>query len=219
MPSQASEYIEPEALTLEDGKILVKLARKAIETYLRERRVIEPPSDIPPKLMLRGMSFVTLERLAPYGKELRGCIGFLKPVYPLALSVINAAIAAATEDPRFPPVSLDEMRTIVIELSVLSIPRPVENPLKDVVVGKHGIVVSRGWYSGTLLPQVPVDYCWDVETFLGEGCLKAGMEPDCWLDRRTRIEVYTARIFYEREPGGEVLERDLEKEYKERCLS
>ena len=218
MPSSSTEYIAPEAVSLEEGRLLVKLARTAIETYLKERRVIDPPKDLPQKLMLKGMTFVTLEKLTPYGKELRGCIGFLKPIYPLAVSVINAAIAAATEDPRFPPLSLEELRSVVIELSILSIPQPVRDPLKEVIVGKHGIVVSRGWYSGTLLPQVPVDYCWDVETFLGEGCLKAGMEPDCWLDRRTRIEVYTAKIFYEKEPEGEVLERDLEKEYRERCL-
>jgi len=209
--------VQPEELEFGEGVFLVRLARRAIEEYLKSRRRMEAPPETPPKLRKLGMSFVTIETFTPSGKELRGCIGFLKPVYPLVDSVINAAIAAATEDPRFPPMTLDELGSVVIEVSVLSTPRPVSNPRKEIVIGRHGIIVSRGWFSGTLLPQVPVDYCWDVETFLAEGCLKAGLYPDCWLEPGTRIEVYSARVFQEVSPGGEVVERDLVREWREKC--
>jgi len=211
------EVVQPEELSFEEGVYLVRLARRAIEEYVEKRTRLSLPSDVPPKLVRKGMAFVTIETVVNGHRELRGCIGFLKPLYPLAETVINAAIAAATEDPRFPPLTPSELGRIVIEVSVLSTSRRVSNPREEVVVGKHGIVVSRGWFSGTLLPQVPVEYCWDVETFLAEGCLKAGLYPDCWLDPSTRIEVYTARVFQELSPGGEVVERDLAREYRERC--
>jgi len=207
--------VEPAELMFEEGVFLVKIARKAIETYVTENTVIEPPSETLEKLKRPGMAFVTIERYSR-GKELRGCIGFLQPVSPLVKTVINAAIAAATEDPRFPPLTKEELDDIVVEVSILSIPKLVKN-VDEIIVGKHGLLIYRGWRSGTLLPQVPIEYCWDRETFLAECCLKAGLDPDCWLDTRTRIYVYEARIFYEKTPRGEIVERDLNKEFRERC--
>lgn len=208
-------FIEPGELALEEGAYLVKLARKAIERYINSGEVIELSIDIPEKLKRRGMAFVTIERFSK-NRELRGCIGFLQPITPLAKTVINAAIAAATEDPRFPPLSRDELNDIVVEVSVLSLPRPIKD-VGEITIGKHGLVISRGLNSGTLLPQVPVEYCWDIETFLAESCLKAGLDPDCWLDPKTRIYVYEARVFYEKYPNGEIAVKDLEEEYKSRC--
>jgi len=215
MRSLESNPIEPSELTYNDGLFLVKLARQAIEKYVAEGVKIEPPKDTPEKLTKPGMAFVTIER---YGeiKELRGCIGFLQPITPLVKTVINAAIAAATEDPRFPPLSKDELDNIVIEVSILSMPRQIKS-INDIVVGKHGLIVSRGWYNGTLLPQVPIEYCWDRETFLAECCLKAGLDPDCWLDPRTRIYVYEAVIFYEEDPRSTIKMRNLLDEYKMKC--
>jgi uncharacterized protein (TIGR00296 family) len=161
------------------------------------------------------MAFVTIERYSR-SRELRGCIGFLQPVSPLINTVINAAIAAATEDPRFPPLTKEELGDIVIEVSVLSVPKPVKN-INEIIIGKHGLFIYRGWHSGTLLPQVSIEYCWDRETFLAECCLKAGLDPDCWLDNKTRVYVYEARVFYEKTPRGEIDVRDLEKEFKEKC--
>ena len=209
--------VEPSQLTLEDGRYLVKLARRAIEEYVRSRQRIAVPEDAPEKLRARGMAFVTIERVARGVKELRGCIGFLQPVSSLLKVVIDAAIAAATEDPRFPPLIPEELGDIVIEVSILSLPKPVKDPLREVVIGRHGIIVMRGWHSGTLLPQVPVDHCWDTETFLAEGCLKAGLAADCWLDPHTKISVYEAVVFYEKEPRGEVAIRSLVDEYRSRC--
>jgi uncharacterized protein (TIGR00296 family) len=207
--------VEPAELMFEEGVFLVKIARKAIETYVTENTVIEPLSETLEKLKRPGMAFVTIERYSR-GRELRGCIGFLQPVSPLVKTVINAAIAAATEDPRFLPLTKEELDDIVVEVSILSIPKLVKN-VDEIIVGKHGLLIYRGWRSGTLLPQVPIEYCWDRETFLAECCLKAGLDPDCWLDTRTRIYVYEARIFYEKTPRGEIVERDLNKEFRERC--
>ncbi len=209
--------VEPSNLSLEEGAYLVRLARRAIEEYVRTKRRIPVPEDAPEKLRARGMAFVTIERLTTGGKELRGCIGFLQPVSSLVKVVIDAAIAAAVEDPRFPPLDPSELDSIVVEVSVLSPPRTVRDPLKEIIIGRHGIIITRGWNSGTLLPQVPVDYCWDTETFLAEGCLKAGLEADCWLDPRTKIAVYEAVVFYEKEPRGEIASRTLEEDYRRRC--
>lgn len=209
--------VSPSELTLEDGTYLVRLARRAIEEYLSKNIKIEPDRNVDKKFLKNGMAFVTIDRVVgPQQKELRGCIGFLQPISPLIKVIIESAIAAATEDPRFPPLRPDELDTIVIEVSVLSTPIPVRRP-SDIVIGKHGIIISRGWHTGTLLPQVPVEYCWDVETFLAEGCLKAGLEADCWLDKKTKIFVYDGRIFYEESPRGVVKERDLEQELRYRC--
>ncbi len=112
-------------LSLEEGEILVKIARKAIVEYLKKGIIISPP-EVTEKLLEKMGVFVTLNALREYGKELRGCIGFPQPIFPLIEATIRAAISAATEDPRFLPVELDEMDNIVIEVSVLTIPQLIE---------------------------------------------------------------------------------------------
>ncbi len=213
-------------LTLEEGRFLVKLARRAIEEYVTKGRKIDPPPDTPEKLLkLTYGVFTTLETYFEDGStELRGCIGFPQGIYPLARAVIESAIAAATEDPRFEPVRPEELDNIVIEVSVLSpleelkVRSPKEY-LNRIEIGRHGLVVKRGIFSGLLLPQVPVEYCWDVMTFLNEVCQKALLPPTCWTDEDTTIYIFEAQIFKEVKPRGEVIERDLVKEYEERCKS
>ncbi|MEM4561656.1 MAG: TIGR00296 family protein [Desulfurococcaceae archaeon] len=216
--------VHPSELTLEEGYYLVKLARLAIEEYLRTGEKIKP-SGIPSEKLLRpGMTFTTLETLdASTGRtSLRGCIGFLAPVYSLVESVVESAVEAAVNDPRFPPVELREMDSIIVEVTVLSEPVKLDVPNRIelphyIVIGKHGLVVEKGWFKGTLLPVVPVEYCWDEETFLAETCLKAGLRPNCWLDPATRIYVYEGRVFREKTPRGSVYERNMNQEYKELC--
>lgn len=216
--------VHPRELTLEEGVYIVRLARRAVEEYLKTGRKIKP-MDIPSEKLLRpGMTFTTLETLdRESGRtSLRGCIGFLAPVHSLVEAVVESAIEAAVNDPRFPPVELWEMDNIVVEVTVLSEPvkLEVENRWdlpKHIVIGVHGLVVEKGWFKGTLLPVVPIEYCWDEETFLAETCLKAGLKPDCWLDKSTRIYVYEGRVFREKEPRGEIYERDMNSEYKELC--
>ena len=198
----------------EHGVFLVRLARKAIEEYLRTRTVVEPPEDTPEALWEPMGVFVTLNKVAGGVRALRGCIGFPYPEKPLVRATIEAAIASATEDPRFPPVRLEEMGDIVVEVSVLTRPElvrvadPRDYP-RAIRVGRDGLIVERGIFRGLLLPQVPVEWGWDEETFLSQCCMKAGLYPDAWLDRETRIYRFQALVFEEEEPRGHVRRREL----------
>ena len=202
-------------LTLEEGELLVKLARKAVEERLKKGKVIGVPEDVPQKLMEHCGVFVTLNSLREGKRELRGCIGFPYATSPLAHAVIESAINSATGDPRFPPVSIEELDHIVFEVSVLTPPQPikVEKPQdypSEIKVGRDGLIVEKGYYKGLLLPQVPVEWRWDEEEFLCQCCLKAGLPPDCWLTRGTRIYKFQAIIFEETSPRGKVKLKELE---------
>lgn len=215
--------VHPREVKLEDGVFLVRLARRAIEEKILNNKTIKPPEDIPEYMRRPGMTFTTIEKILPDGRlTLRGCIGFLSPIYSLVESTIRSAIEAALSDPRFPPLTRDELDNIVIEVTVLSVPEEIK--IRDrwklpklIVIGRDGLVVEKGFYKGTLLPVVPIEYCWDEETFLAETCIKAGLEPDCWLDTNTRVLKYEGRAFKEEKPRGRVYERDLKKEYLESC--
>ncbi len=218
------DIIHPKELTFEDGAFLVKLARKTVEEYIKNNGNIEikPPQNTPKHLLRPGMCFTTIETFYTHEKRsLRGCIGFLIPVYSLVEAVMCSAIEAAFNDPRFHPLEETELDTVTFEVSILSEPKPLtgnrlEYPRK-IIIGRHGLVVKKIIYQGTLLPQVPVEYCWDEETFLAETCIKAGLEPDCWLDDNTQVLIYEGRVFREKEPRGEIEERDLHEEYKILC--
>jgi len=201
-------------LSLEDGQFLVKLAREAVEKYLNSGKVMSTPKDVSPVLMNRCGVFVTLNSVRGNEKELRGCIGFPYPTLPLARAVIESAINSATQDPRFPPVSHDELNSTVFEVSVLTPPQlikvkePTEYPSK-IEVGKDGLIVERGYYKGLLLPQVPVEWKWNEEEFLCQCCMKAGLPPDNWLLKETKIYKFQAIIFEELEPKGEIVRKEL----------
>ncbi len=202
-------------LTDEEGTFLVKLARRAVEENLKDGRVISPPRETSQKLMERCGVFVTLNKIHDGRKELRGCIGFPYPTYPLAKAVIEAAISSATRDPRFNPVSPEELNHITFEVSVLTPPelieveKPTEYP-KMIKVGRDGLIIEHGYYKGLLLPQVPVEWGWDEEEFLCQCCIKAGLPPDYWLIRGTKIYKFQAIIFEETEPRGKIVRRMLE---------
>ena len=193
-------------LTLEEGKFLVRLARQTIEGYLRTGK--KPPAPkTAEKLRERSGVFVTLTK---HG-ELRGCIGHPLPELPLVDAIIDAAVSSATRDPRFPPVTLEELPEIKIEVSVLSPPErikvksPREYP-KCIVVGRDGLIVEWSGYAGLLLPQVATEYGWGAEEFLSHTCMKAGLMPDHWLRRDMEISKFSAQIFAEKSPGGDVEE-------------
>ncbi|MEM2929296.1 MAG: TIGR00296 family protein [Thermoproteota archaeon] len=205
-------------LSLEDGRLLVRIARKSVEKYLRDEALLSPPADLKNVFYEPCGVFVTLNRLTgPVGsehKELRGCIGFPEPVKPLVEAVIEAAVAAAVEDPRFPPVALEEMSRIVIDVSVLTPPRLLEVRdrrmlPKEVSIGRDGLIVERGFNRGLLLPQVAVEENWDPETFLSYTCIKAGLPVGCWLDEKTRVYSFQAIVFEETSPNGEVKKAEL----------
>lgn len=206
------EIIEPEDLTLEDGEFLVKLARESVEKYF----VNETPdfSKVPEKLKRKGAAFVTIEKIIGDKKQLRGCIGYVEPIKPLYKTIHEVALAAAFEDPRFPPVRASELPFLVYEVSVLSsikklIGRPEDRP-KLIKIGKMGLIAKKGLFSGLLLPQVPVEEGWDEEMFLSYTCLKAGLSSDCWLEESVEFYYFTARVFSEEFPNGRVFEKILE---------
>ncbi len=182
----------------DDGDFLVKLARSAIETYVTSGRTVNIPEEINPILKEERGVFVTLNS----NGELRGCIGYPQPVKPLVEAVIDVAISAATADPRFSRVTPSEMDQIQVEVSVLTKPRlisvqkPVEY-LDKVKVGQDGLIVEMGIYTGLLLPQVPLEWKWDVEEFLANTCMKAGLSPDCWLQDGVKIYSFQSQIFEE----------------------
>jgi len=179
-----------ESLTHEEELACLNLARQTLEHYFKTGEHLRPPIGSGTLKEKRGV-FVTLT----VDGELRGCIGYPLPVKPLDETIIEMAVAAATQDTRFEPLSANELKKLKIEISVLGLPKPIGRA-EEVQVGCHGIIVSKGFQRGLLLPQVPVEHGWDRETYLCHGCLKAGLPPDAWK-KGAEIEVFTAQVFSE----------------------
>jgi AmmeMemoRadiSam system protein A len=170
--------------------LLLQTARETIAARLEARRAIFPePTQ---KLKARCGAFVTLNK----GGKLRGCIGFIAASKPLVETVKEAAEASALQDPRFEPLGRAELGAVEIEISVLSPLRPIAS-IEEIEVGRHGIMLRRGFHSGLLLPQVATEYGWDRETFLTHTCHKAGLEGGCWREADTHIEIFSAVVFSE----------------------
>lgn len=183
-------------LNEDDGKYLLSIAKDAVETYLKENRIIDTPSDCPDYLKEEFGVFVTLNKY----NDLRGCIGYPEPTYPLIDAVISSAISAATRDPRFPEVDERELDSLDYEITVLSKPEliEVEKPidyLDNIVIGEDGLIVERGFYRGLLLPQVAPEHNMDKEEFLSHTCLKAGLRQDAWLDEDIKVYKFQGQIF------------------------
>lgn len=213
MPSAEKKELEFQ-LSPKEGTLLVDIARKAVEHYLKTRKTLDAPENLSKKLLQPCGVFVTINSVAKGEKELRGCIGFPYPTMPLAQAVMDSAINAATQDPRFPPLSLDELERVVFEVSVLTPPRLIEvkNPREycaRITVGEDGLIVERGVYKGLLLPQVPVEWGWDAQEFLCQCCNKAGLLADYWLRQGTKIYKFQAIIFEEEKPRGSIKQRTL----------
>jgi uncharacterized protein (TIGR00296 family) len=204
----------PFEVTQKEGESLVRLARKTVEEYLKTRKTPEAPKNTPENLMQPCGVFVTINSVRKGKKELRGCIGYPYPTEPLTQAIIQSAISAATQDPRFYPLSIDELDEVVFEVSVLTPPtivearNPKEYPTK-VKIGEDGLITERGMYKGLLLPQVPVEWKWDQEEFLCQCCIKAGLPPDSWLLKGTKLYKFQAIIFEEETPNGEIRRKAL----------
>ena len=138
-------------------------------------------------------AFVTLNERSG---ELRGCIGSIEAVQPLAQAVASSAVSAAVRDPRFEPVRKEELPDLHIEISVMSPIVPVGD-ISEIEVGRDGLIIRRGNRAGLLLPQVATEYGWDRDTFLRQTCVKAGLPPDCWRSPDCRIEKFSAEVFGE----------------------
>jgi AmmeMemoRadiSam system protein A len=177
---------------------LLKLARQAIEKHLGASLDLSKDRDVSQRdaaIEAPGGAFVTLHLKEGKLQKLRGCIGTFEASAPLCETVERMAVAAATRDPRFSPLSVEELDRLHIDISVLS-PR-TRVSAEQVEVGVHGLYISRRERGGVLLPQVAVEHQWDRETFLGQTCVKAGLEADAWRDDETCIEVFTAQILEE----------------------
>ncbi|MBI2338839.1 MAG: AmmeMemoRadiSam system protein A [Deltaproteobacteria bacterium] len=170
----------------------LQVARKTLEGYLSEGEM----PDLRPAggaLTEPGGAFVTLHHR---DGRLRGCIGRFEAPDPLYKTVQLMAVAAATEDPRFPPVQSAELSNLHIEISALSPRRPIED-VGEIIVGKHGLSVEKEFNRGCLLPQVATEENWTREEFLSHTCLKAGLPPDSWKKGGMKIEVFEAEVFGE----------------------
>ena len=192
-----------------DGVFLVKTARKAVTEFLSNGNRMKLEPDLEEKFSFNSGVFVTLNN--PDG--LRGCIGFPMPEKKLSHAIIEGAIAAATEDPRFPSVKTNELNDIVFEVTVLTPPVEIDvsDPmeyLKKIKVGRDGLIIRHSFSSGLLLPQVPVEYGWDVEEFLQHTCEKAGLARDTWKNERVKIEKFEGIIFKEETPNGVIVREE-----------
>jgi uncharacterized protein (TIGR00296 family) len=201
-------------LSQDEGTLLVQLARRAVENYLKTRQHSAPPEGLSQKLIQPCGVFVTINTVRNNEKELRGCIGYPYPTIPLAEAVVDSAINAATRDPRFPPLKPQELDNVVFEVSVLTPPQKIEaeNPKEyctKIKVGEDGLIIERGIYQGLLLPQVPVEWEWNEEEFLCQCCNKAGLPADYWLVQGTNVYKFQAIVFEEEKPGGKIIRKPL----------
>lgn len=184
-----------DTLNAEEGKLAVSLAR---HTLLEMEGSVKTENPELPAVFdeFRGV-FVTLKKQ----DDLRGCIGFPYPIKPLKEAITTAAIAAASEDPRFSPVKPEELDLITIEVTILTPPIPLtcepDRRTDHVIVGKHGLIVSGLHTGGLLLPQVATEYGWDAGTFLDHTCIKAGLPPGCWKNSSIEVQIFEGQIFHE----------------------
>ncbi len=176
-------------LSEEDKKILHQIARTVIENKVKGKPVPEFKVDSPTLKENRG-AFVSIHKRG----QLRGCIGYIEGHGPLYKTVEEMAEAAAFRDPRFSPVTEKELPELDIEISVLT-PLKKITDISEIQVGKHGIYIKKGWFSGLLLPQVATEYGWDRQTFLEHTCQKAGLPSNAWKDKDTEIYIFSADIF------------------------
>jgi len=177
-------------LTGEQKQALLRIARESIEAELK--------GEAPPAAGGQGTldekrgAFVSLKKRG----KLRGCIGMIEARKPLVQTVEEMAVAAAFQDPRFPPLRREELKDLRVEISVLTPLRRVAD-VDAIEIGTHGLYIRRGARAGLLLPQVATEWRWDRETFLRETCRKAGLAPDAWRDPETEIYLFSADVFGE----------------------
>jgi len=180
-------------LTKDEGGLATRLARGAVEYAINKKP--KPDVHLTPVFGEKRGVFVTLNKAG----RLRGCIGFPYPVMPLCDAIENAAVAAALEDPRFPGVKKDELGSLEFEVTILTVPVPLDCDPEDrpnhIEVGRHGLIARGFGTSGLLLPQVATEYGWDAKTFLDQTCEKAGLPARCWHQKNTEILTFEGQIF------------------------
>ncbi len=199
-------------ISLDEASELIGLCRTAVEKYLEDSIVIKPPQQ---QSSDKAGIFVTLNYLTTTKQEyLRGCIGFPLPQKGLYESAVEAAIAAATQDPRFPPLDRSELDSVLFEISVLTPPQEIravapDEYKKEINIGRDGLILRSRFGSGLLLPQVPVEMKWNVDEFLANICYKAGAPIDAWMYPNSKLFKFQALVFKELEPKGKVAKLEL----------
>lgn len=192
-----------------EGEQLVKIAREAVETYIR--RAMVPANDDRIVFSDKMGVFVTLNHLNENGEEhLRGCIGFPLPEKGLYQSVVEAAIGAATIDPRFSPLVESELSRIIFELSFLTPPQLIQvvhptDYYDHIKIGRDGLILRWEKGSALLLPQVAKRFGWDVDEYLLNLCYKGGTTPDAWVLPESKLYKFQAQVYIESEPKGRVI--------------
>lgn len=190
-------------LSKNEKGVLLLAARDSILSLFDNARIATIDYKVYPNLEKPMGAFVTLL----LKNRLRGCIGYIESDMPLFETVCAAAKLAASEDPRFVPITFDEASSIKIEISVLSTPTPITN-YNDIIIGEHGIILDDEEGRGVLLPQVPVEQKWNLNEYLSGICRKAGLAPDTWENRFLHFKVFTADVFFEenhKSLSGEIL--------------
>jgi len=196
-------------LSDDDGQVLVKMARNAVTEYLQNNTRINN-KEFNLRFNVDSGIFVTINK----ENSLRGCIGYPLPIKKLSNAVIDSAIAAATEDPRFPPINPNELNNLIFEVTVLTPPIEInvekyEDYFSVIKVGRDGLIVENKQYSGLLLPQVPKEYGWNIEEFLSHTSEKAGLEKNAWKDQDTKVSRFEGIIFKEESPNGKIVREIL----------
>lgn len=197
-------------LSKDDGHILVKTARMIVTEYLKNGTKSKLEKEFTDNFSFKSGVFVTLNTTL----GLRGCIGYPLPDKSLFNALEDAAISAATKDPRFPAVKSKELDSITFEVTILTPPKRVvvskpEEYLSKIKVGRDGLIVKHGFYSGLLLPQVSVEYGWNEKEFLEYTCEKAGLPKNYWKNSETEIQKFEGIIFKEENPNGTVIREML----------
>ncbi len=200
----------------EEGSLSVRIAREAVDAYTARRPM--QPFTVPSRFEEKAGVFVTLS-LYP-GEDLRGCIGFPNPLYPLHKALVKSA-EGACEDPRFPRLREEELDRVTVEVNLLTPPQLIEvkrpkEYLKAIEIGRDGLEIRYAAARGVFLPSVPVEQAWDVETYLEELCMKAGLTPDTWLDDTARVYRFQSVVFREVAPRGAVVRREVGAEHARR---
>ena len=185
-------------LTNEEKLILLNAARKSIESLFTKETPPAPDYERHPVLKSKAGAFVTLT----INSQLRGCIGYIIGAEPLYETVCSAAIQAARHDPRFYPLSKEELPAIQIEISVLSPPFKLSS-YDDIELGKHGLILEEEGRRGLLLPQVPIEHNMNRDEFLSALCQKAGFPPHKWKEKSLSLSAFTTTIFSEKDLEGE----------------
>ncbi len=173
----------------DEKRELLRIARATLREYLRSGRI--PPGKPHRESMLaEAGAFVSLHT----GGELRGCIGHLGESKPLYKVIQEMAVAAASRDPRFPPLEPDDLDNTEIEISVLGAAEPVSDPA-DITLGEHGLVIEQGQHRGLLLPQVAIEHQLDAVGFLEAVCRKANLPENAWSSPQATVQRFTAQVF------------------------